>query len=104
MLETKGKGIHPHTPEGIRILDGQSSGEINVTFDPVGRDMQYEYCITDQYGPDGKLAWGDIHLTTRSFKNLHSGLTPGRYYFVKVRACNKKGVSDWSNPVSLMVR
>jgi hypothetical protein len=86
ILESKGKGTFPDTPARVRILDGRNSGEINVVFDPVGRDMQYEYCITDRYGPDGELAWGEIHLTTRSFKNYHVGLTPGRFYYVKIRA------------------
>ncbi len=104
ILESRGKGIFPVTPARVRILDGRNSGEVNVVFDPVGRDMEYEYCITDQRGPDGELVWGDIISTTRSFKNYHVGLTPGHFYYVKVRARNKKGVSDWSSPVSLMVR
>lgn len=99
------KGRIPDTPGLPALKDGRVSGEVCLSFGPVGRDMQYEYCIGTFINKDAKsLEWGEIQYTTRSFKNYIKGFTAGQEIYFKVRARNKHGVSDWTEAVKWMVR
>src|SRR5690606_21578319 len=65
------KGLNPDTP-GLPVLkDSILSGEAVLSFQPVGRDMIYEYNVADHIDSSTKEpAWGEMRYTTRSFKNI----------------------------------
>jgi len=99
------KGSSPDTPGLPSLKDGRVSGEVCLSFGPVGRDMQYEFCICESTDSLSKtLVWGEIQYTTRSFKNYIKGFTAGQQIYFKVRARNKHGVSDWTDAVKWIVR
>lgn len=99
------KGSSPDTPGLPSLKDGRVSGEVCLSFAPVGRDMLYEYCVGTS-PDDGKkgIVWAEVQYTTRSFKNYIKGFSAGQHIHFKVRARNKHGVSDWTDVVKWMVR
>lgn len=99
------KGTSPDMPGLPNPKDGRVSGEICLSFAPVGRDMQYEYCIAESIDKNTKnFIWGEIQYTTRSFKNYVNGFKAGQTVYFRVRARNKHGISDWTEPVRWIVR
>ncbi len=99
------KGHIPDTPGRPVLKDGAVSGQAVLSFEPVGRDMIYEYRIASSIDTDTqKPLWGEIKYTTRSFKNIIQGYTPGQTISVQVRARNKQGASDWTESVKWMIR
>ncbi len=99
------KGLNPDTP-GLPVLkDSILSGEAVLSFQPVGRDMIYEYNVADHIDSGTKEpAWGEMRYTTRSFKNIIKGYSTGQCIWVRVRARNKHGASDWTESVKWMIR
>ncbi|WP_134089604.1 hypothetical protein [Olivibacter sp. XZL3] len=94
----------PAIPERLRLSDTTQSGQIRFDFDPVKRAWEYEYCFSTEVDDNGDILWGDILSTTSSRNNIIAPLIPGVVCRVRVRARNGKGVSDWSEAVSLMAR
>ena len=95
----------PSTPTRARLVDGERSGQLALLFDPVPNATEFEYQVGTMV--DGEIAWGE----TASFRNgrnkrdnIIDSLTPAVTYYVRVRARNPQGVSDWSAPVSQIAR
>lgn len=96
--------IAPAIPERLRLSDTAQSGQIRFDFNPVKKAWEYEYCYATEVDDNGNIRWGDILSTTSSRNNIIAPLIPGVVCRVRVRARNGKGVSDWSEAVSLMAR
>ncbi|SEM22059.1 hypothetical protein SAMN05216436_102270 [bacterium A37T11] len=94
----------PAIPERLKLADWLQSGQMVFSFDPVLEAWMYEYCYADQKDTDGNIVWPDPLSTTKSRNNLLAPLNPGTIYYARVRSRNGNGVSDWSDPVSLMAR
>lgn len=94
----------PAIPERPKLADWLQSGQMVLSFDPVAEAWLYEYCYSDQKETDGSIVWPDPLSTTKSRNNLLAPLTPGTIYYARVRSRNGNGISDWSDPVSLMAR
>lgn len=92
----------PHTPNGIKLRDGDHSGTIRMDFIPVKESRSYLY----RHGTfvNGKLEWSNVLPTTSSRNNIIKNLSRGTEYHVQVKAINSAGDSDWSNPVTLIAR
>lgn len=103
VLAKKQTGKLPDRPMATYVKDGRKSGEVAFGFTPVGRDMYYEYRFATLC-PRGKAIWGEMDVTTRSFKNYLDGLQPGQWVYFKVRARNKNGCSAWTTPIKWLVR
>jgi hypothetical protein len=54
-----------------------------------------------QYGRDG-VTWLDVEATLRADATL-GGLTPGAWYFFRLRVVTPAGKGDWSDALSLLV-
>ena len=95
----------PVTPTRTRLVDGERSGQLALLFDTVKNASEYEYQVGTMV--DREIVWGDIG-TFRSGRhknrNIIDELTPAVTYYVRVRARNPEGVSDWSDPVSQIAR
>lgn len=94
----------PAVPERIRLSDTGQSGQVRLTFIAVKQAWEYEYCYTTELGESGVPKWGEIYSTTNSRFTIITGLQPSSTCYVKVRSRNGKGVSDWSELVSLIAR
>lgn len=98
------RGRVPERPYGVRLADGRQSGQLAFTLAKVPGALFYEY----RYGPldveTNAYQWGEPVLTTSSRDNLVAGLLEGVRYGVAVRAVNGYGRTEWSDPVSMLVR
>uniref|UniRef100_UPI003F60434F fibronectin type III domain-containing protein n=1 Tax=Sphingobacterium sp. LRF_L2 TaxID=3369421 RepID=UPI003F60434F len=61
---------------------------------------EYRYRLADT----GDAGWSDRLSTTSSRGNIIAPLLVGQTYEVQVRALNTKGVGDWSQTASILVR
>lgn len=104
VLDRKRKGRAPDTPGSPFLTDGRKSGEIAFGFQPVGRDMLYDYCFATEVGDGNLPIWGEEQTTSRSFKAYQDGFKPGQYIYFRVRARNKHGCSPWTPTIMFMVR
>lgn len=76
----------PGIPQRGRLMDGDNSGTMKWAVE------------------DAPIEWGDIQKATQSYGTLITGLTPGVTYYLRVRAHNHRGDSDWCDPFSRMAR
>lgn len=97
--------LSPDVVRGLILTDGRNSGQMVLAFDKLENTRLYEYRYTKEKGPDGELAWnGEVYSTTSSRNNIIEPVTPGKTYYLSVRAINTRGTGDWSEPVSWMAR
>ena len=97
--------VPPVTPTRARLVDTGRSGELALLFDPVDNATEYEYQLGIMV--DREMVWDDIgsfRSGRMESRNVIGNLTPATTYYVRVRARNPKGVSDWSEPVSQIAR
>lgn len=85
----------PDTPGGLLLRDGRQRGQMRFRFNSVPRALGYEYQYTAEIGEDGQPVWGERYHTTSSMDNTLI-VESKREYFVRVRALNAHGHSDWS--------
>ena len=104
VLDRKRKGRPPRTPGSPFLKDGRKSGEVAFGFEPVGRDMLYDYCFATELGADKLPIWQELQTTSRSFKAYQDGFQPAKYIYFRVRARNKHGYSPWTAAVMFMIR
>src|SRR5690606_2292329 len=96
----KSSGI-PGKPEYVRVESWHQSGQANLLFDKPKDALLCEYQYTSEKGANGELVWPDkMYDTPRGKGNIIAPLIPGTQYFVRVRARNKVGISDWTTPES----
>ncbi len=94
----------PGIPQRGRLLDGDNSGTMKWGVDTVPDAWEYEYCVGTRADESTPIAWDEPKKVSQSFGTPITGLTPGVTYYVRVRAHNHKGDSDWCDPFSRMAR
>lgn len=94
----------PGIPKNVRLVDGRVSGEAKLMFGSLSVAWGYEYTYALTTDVDGTPLWGDVERTTNSRQNFISGLNPADRLYVRVRAFNGKGIGDWSDTVSFIIR
>lgn len=94
----------PMIPERLRLSDTPQSGQVRFQFDRVKNAWEYEYSYATESDESGQPLWGAVLSSTTSRNNVIAPLQPGSICRVRVRSRNGKGISDWSEAVSLMVR
>ena len=94
------KKVDPATPTNLKLIDGPHSGEVIVSFK--GSRAAITYLV--RYTED--MTAGNWKLSDPFFKSKMTlqGLNVGKYIWVQVKALNKNGISEWSDPAVLMVR
>lgn len=94
----------PRIPKNVKLIDGPISGELRLMFGVVRNAKGYEYIYASDLDENGEPNWGELQYTGSSRTNNIRLLTPGSICYVRVRARNNKGVGDWSETVSIIVR
>lgn len=94
----------PYAPMYGKLEDGVKSGEMNFRFEAIANAWEYEYQLAEELGTDGQPEWREIVRSTNSQLNRVTPTVPGRKYYVRVRARNSKGESDWSVTFSQYAR
>lgn len=99
------KASPPIIPERIRLSDWRQSGQVRLDFDPIPDAWLYEYSYSRDVNPDGSVNWGeDFYSSPKALGNILAPLVPASLYYVRVRARNGQGESDWSTPVTIIAR
>ncbi|MFB2118447.1 fibronectin type III domain-containing protein [Parapedobacter sp. 2B3] len=94
----------PGIPERLRLLDYLQSGQLNLEFDPVEGAWLFEICVSSEKDAAGNIIWPEPFISRSRTGNILAPLEVGVRYYARVRARNGSGVSDWSEPVSQLVR
>lgn len=84
----------------VRLSDGRQSGQIRLDFEKQRSVLMYEY----QYRQEREAEWSERFATSSSRGNIIAPLEAAIRHDVRVRAVNTKGVGDWSDTVSILVR
>lgn len=95
---------YPGIVGGLQVTDGRVSGETRFSFNVMRNAWEYEYQIATSLDAAGLPEWGELMRTTTSRLNYLPIVDPGIKVYVRVRARNGKGIGDWCEAVSLMVR
>lgn len=97
--------IPPAKTRNMRVSDGFNSGQIKLNFESQRGIRLYELRISSEKDEEGQIIWQKkIISLTSSRNNLIESLLPGQYYYFSVRAVNSRGIGDWSDPISWLVR
>jgi nucleoid-associated protein YgaU len=96
---TRGAAVQtaPGAPTGIRLQQGRLSGQIAGLCDRVAGAMLYQWRFATAQAPTVYTQTDTASKARVTFANL----VPGTQYLVQVRACGKRGSSDWSNAVTV---
>jgi hypothetical protein len=76
---------------------GLASGDVKLEAKAVSPDASYYW----QWSTD-MITWQSLPETKKASTSL-SGLTPATKYYFRFRALTRKGMSDWSQVISLLV-
>jgi hypothetical protein len=98
------RGDVPDSILGIVLRDGRQSGQLRLDFQPQTKVLMYEYRFTNRESPHTDNDWSEVFTTTSSKNNIIAPLSPFERYYVQVRAVNGFGRSQWSEPVSHVIR
>ena len=82
----------------LAAKDTGVSGEVLLDAKAVARDASYYF----QFSLDGKT-FTSVPEAMKHFTIL-TGLTPGQLYYFRFRALTRKGMQDWSQVITLIVR
>ncbi|HZU85400.1 MAG TPA: fibronectin type III domain-containing protein [Polyangiaceae bacterium] len=93
------KHVPVRAPRAFTAKFGPVSGSAALATAPAGRRSSYEW----QYSVDGGKTWITAPPTTQT-KTVVTGLQPGVAHAFRYRAVTKTGATDWSEPVTLVVR
>lgn len=93
----------PSAPSGINSYRATSSTSVFLSWTVVTSAETYdiEYTTNKEYfeGSNGTTTESGIKTTQYEL----TGLESGERYFFRVRACNEKGESNWTEPVSVII-
>lgn len=95
-------GLVPLMVENVKLSDGRQSGQMRLDFTSQKKVLLYEYCYRKVQIPE--VEWSDRLTTSSSRMNIIAPLEVGQWYEVRVRAVNSKGMGDWSQIASMLVR
>lgn len=94
----------PDIIRGMVLSDGRQPGQLRLDFEKQERVLVYEYRYTYEKDSNGELVWNNEVFKTSSSRGNILAVEEGKRYYVQVRAVNIKGISLWSEAVSLMAR
>ena len=86
-------------PRVFAAKPGTNSGTVELVTAAAGRRASYEW----QYSADGGKTWVSVPSTLQA-RTTVTGLTPGSTVEFRFKSVVKAGESDWSAPVSLLVK
>jgi hypothetical protein len=86
-----------HNKDALAAKYGLASGDVKLEAKAVSPDASYYW----QWSTD-MVNWQSLPETKKASTTL-SGLTPATKYYFRFRALTRKGMSDWSQIISLLV-
>ena len=83
--------------DALAATDGLASGAVKLDARAVAPEASYYW----QWSTD-MMSWVSVPETKRASTTI-TGLTPATTYYFRFRALTRKGMTDWSQDVSLLV-
>ena len=102
IIESAGVAVRKMPARKPRVFaakPGTNSGTVELITAAAGRRASYEW----QYSADGGKTWVTVPSTLQA-RTTVTGLTPGSTVEFRFKSVVKAGESDWSAPVSLLVK
>lgn len=96
-------GLPPAVTQ-IKLADGPVSGQVKISFKAIKDAQHYLIEVSDTTNDDSEDNWSQTLETGSSRNNFITDLTPGKLYYIRVKARTNKGWGDWSEFVTWMVR
>ncbi len=93
--------LSPDIVSNVRLQNGRQIGQLKLDFNPVKAAYEYEYAVAHSLDTQGLPIWEDVYKTPTSRGNVIANAVSGDVYYVRVRAYNYRGWSDWSAVVSV---
>ena len=81
------------------VVQGPVTGSLAAASSPVYGASSYNWSVALESAPDTDVQTAQ----TTGARTLFTGLIPGKIYSISLNAVGAAGVSDWSDPGSLMV-
>jgi hypothetical protein len=91
------RAAYSRDKDTFAATNGATSGEARLDAKAVSRDASYYW----QWSTDMK-SWTSVPETKKCY-TLITGLTPATTYYFRFRALTRKGMTDWSQVVWLLV-
>ena len=84
--------------EGLTATQGDSSGELDMNWNPVKRGL-HNYTIETTLDPAGLTGWAFAAIAPKS-KHTLTGIAPGTRVWMRVAANGTAGTGPWSDPAT----
>ncbi|SEN65632.1 hypothetical protein SAMN05216436_11988 [bacterium A37T11] len=88
--------LAPDLVSGVRLQNGRQLGQLRLDFDALKAAYEYEYALAHTLDEVGQPVWDATYNTSTSRGNVIGNVVSGDIYYVRVRARNYRGWSDWS--------
>lgn len=88
-------------PQGLDAMRADTSGMVKLSWTPVRGSLHYLVETTQQDPSREEAEWKILAYTSKSKTEVDS-LTPGTYYWFRVRALGSTGQSPYSDPAMVM--
>ena len=96
LVEEKSAAAAIEQVVNLSSATGDEPGEIDVNFDRVKSATGYEF----QISIDNPENWTNAGAAGKTSKHTFNNLTPGKKYWIRVRAFRGEDKGAWSNPVT----
>ncbi len=93
----------PGISDRVLLRDARLRGQVRLDFTPVKDTWEYDIDVGET-GTSGSILWENQHKSTSSQGIVLAPLMSGSEVHVRVRARNGKGVGDWSDTASIIVK
>lgn len=89
------------TPTSLLAHRSTHRGAVKVNWETVEHAISYQIMITTTDPNDGAADWRSVAVTSKT-KAMVNDLTPGTYYWFKVKAIGSTSESGYSDPATIM--
>ena len=96
LVEERGTAAPIEQVVNLSSATGDEPGEIDINFDRVKSATGYEF----QISIDNPENWTNAGAAGKTSKHTFNNLTPGKKYWIRVRALRGEDKGAWSNPVT----
>ena len=88
-------------PAALKAMRTSHSGVVNLDWNPVPNALTYRIMMTINDPNLANAEWTSAAITSKSKAEI-SNLSPGQYYWFKVQAIGRTGMSGYSDPTTVM--
>lgn len=88
-------------PAALKAMRTSHSGVVNLDWNPVPNALTYRIMMTTNDPNLANAEWTSAAITSKSKAEI-SNLSPGQYYWFKVQAIGRTGMSGYSDPATVM--